>query len=398
MAEDVIRRGYLSMLDRFRDQDVIKVLVGMRRCGKSTLLTQYMRALEESGVDSSDILYYNMESVRNDRFRDGKVLYDEIMSKQGGSRLYIFLDEVQMIDGWERIVNSLRIDLDCDIYVTGSNAHILSSEISTLLTGRNIEIDVLPLSFMEFSELHSGGKLDRYVLYGSYLHLGGMPFIRPEYPEDVVFQRLDEIKSDIILKDICSRKERIDSVKIRKVVDYMFSEIGNAISAGNIADSLGISPSTASEYLDLIVHSLIFDKVERFDLKGKRILKTEGKYYCTDLGMRNTQPFRADRDTGRILENLVYLELKRRGYRVFVGVIGQLEIDFIAIRGAERNYIQVSETITDKDTRERELRPFRKIQGDGRRLLITADPVTRTEMEEASLVNIIDFLMDDHRS
>lgn len=287
MTGDVLRTGYLDELLRFKDQDVIKVVTGMRRCGKSTLLKQFIELLKNNGTPDSNILYYNMESVRNDRYRDGTTLYNEIVAKQDLGRLYIILDEVQYIEKWERIVNSLRIDINCDIYITGSNAYLLSTEISTLLTGRNIEIRVLPLSFREFSSIQYNTD-DRYELFLRYVHLGGMPFIRPEYDEDAIFQRLDEIKSDIILKDICNRKERIDSVKVRKVIDYMFSEIGNAISAGNIAENLKISSSTSSDYLSLVTDSLLFDRVERYDLKGRTILKTDGKYYCADIGMRNT--------------------------------------------------------------------------------------------------------------
>ena len=393
MTGDVLRTGYLDELLRFKDQDVIKVVTGMRRCGKSTLLRQFIELLKNNGTPDSNILYYNMESIRNDRYRDGTTLYNEIVAKQDLGRLYIILDEVQYIEKWERIVNSLRIDIDCDIYITGSNAYLLSTEISTLLTGRNIEIRVLPLSFREFSSIQYDTD-DRYELFLRYVHLGGMPFIRPEYDEDAIFQRLDEIKSDIILKDICSRKERIDSVKVRKVIDYMFSEIGNAISAGNIAENLKISSSTSSDYLSLVTDSLLFDRVERYDLKGRTILKTDGKYYCADIGMRNTQPLKADRDSGKILENIVYLELRRRGYKVYVGAIRQLEIDFIALKHDERSYIQVCQTISDEKTRERELRPFRQLLGNGRRLLVTGDPMPRTETEEAVIMNIIDFLME----
>lgn len=393
MQETVFRTHYINELLKFKDQDVIKVVTGIRRCGKSTLLKQYIEVLKNKGTIDSNILYYNMESIKNDCYRDGLTLYNEIMSKQTVEKLYIILDEVQFIKGWERVVNSLRVDIDCDIYVTGSNAYLLSTEISTLLTGRNVEIGVLPLSFKEFCSIQ-GNTYDIFELYRKYVHFGGMPFIRPQYDDDTIFQRLDEIKSDIILKDICSRKDRIDSLKIRKVVDYMFSEIGNEISAGNIAKNLNISSSTSNEYLALIADSLLFDRVERYDLKGKSILKTDGKYYCADIGMRNTQPLKADRDSGKILKNIVYLELKRRGYKIYVGKIGELEIDFIALRCDERNYIQVCQTLTDEKTKERELRPFRKILGEGRRLLITSDPVLRTETEEAVIINILDFLTE----
>lgn len=377
---------------KFKDQDVIKVVTGIRRCGKSTLLKQYIEVLKNKGTLDSNILYYNIESIKNDCYRDGLILYNEIMSKQTAEKLYIILDEVQFIKGWERVVNSLRVDIDCDIYVTGSNAYLLSTEISTLLTGRNVEIGVLPLSFKEFCSIQ-GNVYDTFELYRRYMYFGGMPFIRPQYDDDTIFQRLDEIKSDNPQRNM-QQKRQNRFFKNKESSVYMFSEIGNEISAGNIAKNLNISSSTSNEYLALITDSLLFNRVERYDLKGKSVLKTDGKYYCADIGMRNIQPLKADRDSGKILENIVYLELKRRGYKIYVGKIGELEIDFIALRHDERNYIQVCQTLSDEKTKERELRPFRKILGEGRRLLITSDPVLRTETEEAVIVNILDFLTE----
>ena len=389
---EIKREQFLDALSRYDDSEAIKVLTGIRRCGKSTLLRQYIDRLKTSGVPDDRIFYVNMESLTNSRFRDGMVLYEEIMRKKG-DRMYIFLDEVQFIEGWERVVNSLRVDMDCDIYITGSNAYLLSTEITTLLTGRSIQMKVLPLSFKEFCLFERPEDIQGMMrTYSRYVDLGGFPFIRPDMSEEIVFQRLEEIKSDIILKDICNRKEKIDSVKVRKVVDYMFSEIGNPISAENISVNLGISQSAASEYMRLVTDSLLFFKVERYDLRGKTILKTMPKFYCTDLGMRNTQPIPVNRDSGRVLENIVCLELIRRGYQVYVGKIGDYEIDFIARKGREIEFYQVAETVADSNTLERELRPFRSLRAQGRRFLITSDATARFPTEEAVVINIMDFL------
>ena len=390
---DVQRNGYLRKIFLFKDHDTIKILTGVRRCGKSTILRQYRDLLIRDGIDAEDIVYIDMESLSNVRFEDGMILYKHIMDSYAGRKLYILLDEVQYIKGWERVVNSLSIDIDCDLYLTGSNAYMLSTEISTLLTGRNMPFRILPLSFREFLELeHPDGRMDRNASFDRYVHLGGMPFIRPGYTDEAVFQRLNEIKSDIILRDICSRKERIDSVKIRKMVDYMFSEIGNQISADRISEKLGISTSTANEYLSLILDSLLFYKAERFDLKGGSILSSMPKVYCVDTGMRNTQPIKGDRDYGRVLENIVFLELIRRGYDVYVGKIGQYELDFVTVSNGRYGYYQVSQTVADPDVWEREMRPFRHISGNGERFLITGDPAERKDIDGVTVINICDFL------
>ena len=392
---DVIREDYLQRISKFRDQDVIKILTGVRRCGKSTIMKQYIQRLLDEGIPEEDIVYVNMESLSNHRFEDGMVLYRHISENRKERRLYIFLDEVQMIRGWERVVNSLKADMDCDIYLTGSNAYLLSTEISTLLTGRSVSFMILPLSFKEFLKIDPPeGLHDVPRKFSRYVRLGGMPFIRPGNDEDVVFQRLGEIKSDIILKDVCNRKERIDSVKIRKMVDYMFSETGNPLSAENLANRLKISTSTAGGYLSLIMDSLLFYKAERFDVKGKDVLSTIPKVYCVDTGLRNTQPIAGDRDYERILKNVVFLELLRRGYSVYVGKNGKYGIDFVTVRNGRYGYVQVSQTIVDEGVKERELRPLRIVTGNGDRLLIVADPMEKTEVDGVTVMNVIDFLME----
>lgn len=392
MTDEIRREGFLRALESLKDQDAIKVITGMRRCGKSTLLRQFIAQLKEEGVSEDRIVYVNMEIMSNDRYRDGRVLYEEIMSFPENDRLYIFIDEVQMLSGWERVVNSLAVERDCDIYITGSNAYLLSTEISTYLTGRSISLRILPLSLGEYVQRYTPNNIaDLVGSYQRYTRLGGMPFIRPDMTEEIVFQRLDEIKSDIILKDICNRR-KVDAQKVRRVIDYLFSEIGNPISSENIAKELGISSSTASDHLSLILDSLLFTKVERYDLRGKSILKTEGKIYCTDLGMRNTQPIPTNRDPGRVMENMVYLELIRRGYKVSVGKIGEYEIDFVASKGERREFYQVALTVADPQKMDDELRPFRMLRATGDRYLITGDPTVRYVTDEAIIVNIIDFL------
>ena len=393
-SEEILRKGYLDMISEYKDQtDVIKILIGLRRCGKSTILKQYGNLLKDQGIDQSNIIHINMESLSNMHFREKMTLYNHLMSLENGKRMYLMLDEVQNIPGWEQLVASLMVDIDCDIYVTGSNAYMLSTELATFLTGRSIQIRILPLSFKEFCEFSPHDvSIDRNERFREFVYRGGMPFIRPDLPDEAVFNRLDEMKSDVILKDICNRKKMIDSTSIRKTVDFMFSEISNPISVGTISKTLGISQSTANEYLLIINESLLFNEVKRYDLKERSILKTLGKYYCTDLGMRNTQPIFKDRDYGRILKNLVYLELVRRGNRVYIGKIGRYEIDFITIKGRRMSYYQVTQSISNDDVAEREMRPFKKVSGPGERYLITADPISYMDMGGVTVTNIIDWL------
>lgn len=387
----VIRNNYIEELDKNRQQDAVKVLIGMRRVGKSTILRQFADHLRNDNIDNDDIIYIDMESLQNAEYTNGMVLYRKIMSMPKGRKKYILLDEVQLIDGWERVVNSIKIDIDCDIYLSGSNAYLLSSDISTLITGRSIPITVLPMSLPEYIRLGMGnGPDDAFLTYSKY---GGLPMMRPDLTAEMIIHRIESIKSDIILKDICNRKN-VDPIRIRKVIDYLFSEIGNKISVDTISKVLDMSTSTVSDYLNLITDSMMFMKAERYDLKGRSILKSTPKYYCTDLGMRASQPISIDNDFGRKLENIVYLELVRRGKRVYIGKIGNLEVDFVTIGEGAMDYYQVSKTLEDPKVLERELSPFHQLTGRGERYLITYDDVPRTETQEAVIINIKEFLME----
>jgi len=400
MAEEVLRKEYLDILTQYRDIDLIKVITGMRRTGKSTLMRQFITVLRQEGIRQEQIIYIDMDSMENDSYRDDpKLLYGRISSKKDAGRLYIFIDEVQNIRGWEHMVESVRNDMDCDLYITGSNSYMLSSEISTLLTGRSVTITMLPLSLKEVCTFSRGQ--DPKTVFLGYLRHGGLPIIRPDYSEEVIFQIIDELKSDIILKDICNRKAGTDPVKIRKVIDYLYSEVGNPISVKSISEKLGISLATVTEYMQMILDSMLFIRVDRYDLKGRSVLSQSPKYYCTDLGMRYSQPLASGRDFGKTLENIVFLELMRRGFRVYVGKTRSnddedrhLEIDFIVMKDDCNDYYQVTESLSDPSVSEREFRPLRKVTGRGERYVLTYDdrPVSRSS--DAVVMNIVDFLMD----
>ena len=400
MKEEVIREDYLRMLRRYKDINLIKVISGMRRTGKSVLMRQYISLLIQEGIPRDHIIYIDMDSMQNDRYRDGNLLYSTVMSKKVEGKLYLLIDEIQCINGWERLIESLRNDIDCDLYITGSNAYMLSSEISTLLTGRSVTLIMMPLSLKETCILY--GERDPKAAFIKYLRHGGLPILRPEYSEETTFQILNELKSDIILKDICNRKPGIDPVKIRKVIDYLYSEVGNPVSITKMSNTLGISATTISDYLQMITDSMLFIRVERYNLKGHTVLTQEPKYYCTDTGMRYSQPIASERDFGKTLENIVFLELIRRGYRVYVGRTDMddngkdrhLEIDFIVLKDETTDYYQVTESLNDPSVHEREFRPLKKITGRGERYVLTYDDRPVSKNRDAITMNIVDFLME----
>ncbi len=401
MAGEVIREDYLRILKRYKDVDLIKVITGMRRTGKSTLMRQYISHLVHDGIPRSNIIYIDMDSMQNFKLRDGMLFYSFVISKKEKGRLYLLIDEVQNIEGWERILESLRNDIDCDIYITGSNAYMLSSEISTLLTGRSVTIAIMPLSLKEMCILHD--EKDPKLAFLKYMRHGGLPIFRSEYSDEMIFQITNELKSDIIIKDICNRKPGTDPIKIRKVIDYLYSEVGNPISVTRMSNIIKISATTISEYIQLITDSMLFIKVERYNLKGHNVLSQEPKYYCTDTGMRYSQPIASERDFGKTLENIVFLELIRRGYRVYVGRTGlnddksdaHLEIDFIVMKKDTLDYYQVTESLNDPSVREREFRPLRSITGRGERYVLTFDDIPVNRSRDAITMNIVDFLMEE---
>ena len=395
----MIRTEYLEHLKRYRDDTgFVKIITGMRRCGKSTLMKQYISELRSSGVSDDKIMFMNMESLSNKRYLDQNMLYEHLMSAVPEDMCYVLIDEIQKVDGWENVISSLMVDRKCDIYLTGSNAYFLSTELSTLMTGRSIQINMLPLSFKEFVGYNSlNANLDSFK---RYMTIGSLPVIHADMDRERIFETLDMVRSDIIVKDIQKRKKMTDNTMLRRTIDYLFSEIGNPMSVHSIASSLGIDDKTADSYFSAVTESLMFYRAKRYDLKGKKILKTNDKIYCTDMGMRNAVIEEDLRDRGRVLENLVFLELMRRGYRLTVGKLGDLEVDFIAYRGGKREYLQVAWSVADDEASDgklrpldRELRPLEGIKDNFKKTLLTTDPVGGS-IGGIEIRNVVDWMME----
>jgi len=393
MAKDVvIRNDYLEKLMRYKDRtDLVKIITGMRRCGKSTLLYQYRDRLMEDGIGKDRIIYINMNSKKNRHLLDENSFYDHLMSNISEERTYFLLDEIHKVTGWERVVDSLLIDTDADIYITGSNAYMLSTELATYLTGRSVPINMLPLSFREFKELNS--LKDNEKAFDDYLSIGSMPVIRKNMHKDDIFEIVGAIRSDIMVKDIAVRKKLTDVSLLQRIIDYLFSEIGNQISGNSIAKELKVDNKTAENYLEMIKESLMFYQVKRYDLKGKMVLTTPSIYYCTDLGMRNASIGEYSRDIGRSIENVVFIELLRRGYSIQAGKAGDSEIDFVADIGGRREYYQISKTIFDENTEKREMRPLLEMNDGNKRTILTMDRVGLGTYKGIERVNIIDWLL-----
>jgi predicted AAA+ superfamily ATPase len=393
---------YLKQLIAFKDKALIKVITGMRRCGKSTLLNLYEEYLLKNNVLQSNIIRMNFESLEFDNIKTYKDLYSFIKARVDKSKkTYILLDEVQQVELWEKAVNSFLVDFDVDIYITGSNAYLLSSELSTLLSGRYVEVKMLPLSFKEylvFNNYHEGE--DKVEYFNAFLEFGGLPAItdikdRPE----TIKPFLSGIYNTVIMKDVVQRNAVRDAALLESVVRFTASNIGSPISTKKISDYLTSSgrktnSDTIDNYLKMLENAFIIYKANRYDLKGKLHLKTLEKYYMVDMGIRNQLLGFRDGDYGHILENVVYLELIRRGYEISIGKIGALEVDFVATKLDKKAYYQVSASILSEDTKERELRPLRSIADNYEKIVLTMDKTFIKDFEGIKNVNIIDFLLE----
>lgn len=393
----VERKHYFNKLLRLKDKQIIKVVTGVRRSGKSTLLEQFKEYLIKNEVDKSQIIFINFEEVENEHLQDYKILYEYIKERLcPGKMTYVFLDEIQIVPNFQKAVDSLYVKKNVDIYITGSNANLLSGELATLLSGRYIEIQMLPLSFSEYWELIGGDKRDAFK---SYFSNGGMPYTTNISDNDIYLDYINGIYNTVILKDIVKRKKITDVALLETTVKYLFDNLGNIVSAKKIADSLTsygrtASSSTIDNYISALCESFILYEASRYDLKGKQLLKSLKKYYVVDMGFKKALLSEKQNNVGRCLENIVYLELLRRGYRVNIGKIDDLEIDFIAEKDDEINYYQVSATILDQKTFEREIAPLKKVNDNYPKFIITMDelPINDGGIKQ---INIIDFLLND---
>ena len=403
----VERKEYLDQLIQWKDEQVIKVVTGIRRCGKSTLLTQYQDWLKESGIPEAQIVSINFEELEYEELLDYKTLYAYLKDHLvAGAKTYIFLDEIQKVVAFEKVVDSLYVKPDVDIYITGSNAYMLSGDLATLLTGRYVEIKMLPLSFREFLSVT---KLDKDRGFAEYMRTGGLPYlaVMDRTPQKVETY-LEGIYNTVIVRDIEDRQARKESDPTkRKVTDimllktiakYLASVVGSPISIRSITDYLisggrKVSPNTVDDYVEVLTESFIFYPAERFDIVGKQLLKINKKMYIVDLGLRNHILPRRNYDLGFSLENMVYFELLRRGYKVMIGKVGNTEVDFVAEKQGAYTYFQVTADMTAKETFEREMRPLTLIRDNYEKIVLTADHLTVGNYNGIYVKNLSDWLL-----
>jgi len=398
------REKYMKQILDFLDKPTIKVLTGMRRCGKSALLELTRQALIARSVNEKNIIYINFESLRHERLKDYRALYSEItgIAQKAEGRVYILLDEIQEVAGWEQAVNSFRVDLDCDIFVTGSNARMLSGELATLLAGRYVEIRVYPLDFREYLDFAASNPeesgLSAREHFANFLRFGGLPGIHQiKWEEARIMQYLSDIYSSVLLKDVIARNKIRDVSLLESIVRYVMDNIGNIFSAKAISDFLKsqgrrLSTETVYNYLMALEGAFLIHKAPRFDIKGKRMLETQEKYYLSDLGLRHALIGYRDNDIAGLLENVVYLELRRRGYVVCIGKQGAAEVDFVADRGDDRAYFQVTYVLTEDNT-EREFAPLQAIRDNYEKTVVSADTLVSLNRGGIRSRNIVDFLI-----
>ena len=396
------RTEYLEELKRWKDKDLIKVITGIRRCGKSTLFQLFIDYLKSTGISNEQIISINLEDA-DYNFEDYKQLYDYIKEKiDSKNQYYVFLDEVQNVPMFQKAVDSLYIKKNVDVYITGSNAYLLSGELATLLSGRYIEIKMLPLSFKEYVSAFDDNNYQQLFL--NYMKNGGMPgniSIIKSNPNDLD-KYLDGIFSTIVYKDIMARNNINDKMLLESVLKFIFDSIGSPISTKKISDTLtskGISTSnhTVEKYITAFIESFLIYKAERFDVKGKNLLARDYKYYVVDQGLRSyLLGKKADNDMGHILENIVYLELLRRGYRVYVGKVDDLEVDFVAESRDGLKYFQVALTVRDEKVLERELRSLQKTGDHYPKYLLTLDMDLESDYDGITKINVVDWLLQDN--
>ena len=428
------RDRYLKKLIGFQDTEPVKVITGIRRCGKSSLLKLMIRHLWETGIGQEQIVEMNFES-HDFRSMTSDEVYHYVKEKAiPGKRMYLFFDELQRIDAWEDAVNSFRVDLDCDIYITGSNAYLLSSEYSTYLSGRCVEIKMLPLSFQEFLDFHnfevretssalggtrrqafdkSGERYDLREVFDAYMRFGGMPGIADiGLDQEKALSLLEGIYSTVVVRDILEREKRrgqrqiTDSTLLRKIVLFLADNIGSSVSVSSIGNTLmneGLledgkrkgtpSTHTVQAYIGALLESYFFYEIKRFDIRGKEYLRTLGKYYIVDIGLRNYLLGFRNRDSGHAIENVIYFELLRRGYDVAIGKIDNQEVDFIATTADDKLYIQVTESMQSEDVRKRELAPLQKIRDNYEKIVLSLEPGLDASYDGIKSLNLVEWLL-----
>ena len=404
----VQRKEYLEKLIEWKDDDVIKVVTGIRRCGKSTLLMQYQDYLKSIGIEENQIIAVNFEELEYEELCDYKKLYAYIKDRLVADKItYIFLDEIQKVPSFEKVVDSLYVKPNIDIYITGSNAYMLSGDLATLLTGRYVEISMLPLSFSEYMQL---SDKDKESAFADYIKYGGLPLVATmDRTDDKVDTYLEGIYNTVIVKDIEDRQKRQESNSdkrkindiplLKTITKYLSSVIGSPVSLRGITNYLvssgrKISANTVSNYVDALIESFIFYPAERFDIVGKQLLKANKKYYMVDLGIRNHILPRKYYDLGFSVENIVFFEVLRRGCKVKIGKYQENEVDFVAEKRGEFTYIQVTADMVSESTFDREMKPLYAIQDNYEKIVLTLDKLTVGNYDGIKVVNVIDWLLN----
>lgn len=397
---EIMREEYFQRLVGYKDKKIIKVITGVRRCGKSTLLKMYKNYLLEHSVDVEQIIDINFEDFDYEDLLDAKALYAYIRERIVPDKMtYLILDEIQNVKGFQKVVDSLFLKDNIDIYITGSNSYMLSGELATLLSGRYIKIEMLPFSFCEFVKAnHMQDNLER--AYQQYIESGSFPYISHlEKEKNQIYDYLKSIYDTIILKDVIGRKKITDVMMLESVIRFLADNIGNSLSTKKISDTMtsngrSINVRTVESYLSAFMDSYIIYQAKRFDVKGKQYLKTLEKYYMVDIGLRNAMlGSKSNADVGHILENVIYLELIRRGYEVYIGKVDNVEVDFVARYEKGVKYIQVSASVRDENTLERELRPLQKITDHYPKCIMTLDIDPEADYEGIRRINALDYLM-----
>lgn len=392
------RKIYLEKLKSYKNMQLIKVITGIRRAGKSTLLKLYKDDLLKDGVDENQIIFINLEEKENEKLKNVDCLYNYLKNNLIKNKMnYVFIDEIQECINFQIAINSLFLKDNIDIYITGSNAHVLSRELATLLSGRYITMEVLPLSFEEY--LQGVGNDNLEIKYRDYLKFGSFPFILQfKNNEEQIRTYLDGLYNTIFKKDIIRRYKISNEEALENVTKFIFDNIGKLTTSKKISDTLTsnnskVSQPTVEGYLKALVNSYFIHKVSRYDIQGKQYLKSIAKYYVTDMGIRNYLLGYKNSNRGSILENVVYLELLRRGYKIFIGKVNDAEVDFVAFKGSETIYIQVSESIEEKNVFEKEIKPLKMIRDYNKRVIITTDYDINESYNGIKHINIIEFLL-----
>ncbi len=396
------RDRYLNQLIAFYGAELIRVITGMRRSGKSSLLKLYRNWLvNEKQIEEKNIVYINFESLKYANLTESQSLYDYVcgISAQVGTKVYLLFDEIRNVKDWEKAVNALRVDCDCEIVLTGSNARLLSGELATLLAGRYVEIQMFPLSFDEFLEFRKSSGEDIHKSFDAFLRFGGLPGLHElQASPRATSQYLSDVFNSVLLKDVVSRNNIRDSELLNRIIQFIFDNVGSTFSAKNISDFLKsqgrkLGVETIYNYLDYLENAFVIERVKRFDLKGRKYLETQEKIYAADVGIRNSVLGYRPTDIAGILENLVYLNLRQKGFSVSVGKSGTSEVDFVASKDGAVLYVQVCYQLTLENL-EREVSPLRQIKDNYPKLVLTLSDLMTGDIEGIKIRNLIDFLVE----